>query len=326
MPRLRLHFTAEDLARTRIVAEPHPMWELVLSLQKVRSVRPHARYAEWREHSLPRLGEPAHRRHLDLLTTLVPPRGNFPDFLTPAGGEGEFGDVLETVLSTPRQRLRREMAAILRGRQASPAAGLLADGSADGLRELADAASWYHDTVLRPHWSAVRRAFGADRGSRVHDLSGGGVERLLSRLPGCTRWEAPVLECPYPVNRNLELGGRGLSLIPSYFCQTSPVTLIDPALPPVLVYPAGDLPVPGGGTAALVALLGDTRAQVLRALRVPRSTTSIAGYVRTSAASASKHAAVLREAGLVTSTRDGHAVLHAVTPLGLALLDVVGGA
>jgi DNA-binding transcriptional ArsR family regulator len=322
--RLRLHFTADDLARTRIVAQPHPMWELVLSLHKVRAVRPNARYAEWRESSLPRLGEPAHRRHLDLLTTLVPPRGNFPDFLTPVGGEGEFGDVLETVLSTPKQRLRQEMAAILRDRRPSPAAALLADGSAEGLRELAEAASWYHDAALKPHWSTVRRAFGADRGERVLDLSGGGVERLLSRLPGGSRWDPPVLECPYPVNRDLELGGRGLRLIPSYFCGASPVTLIDPALPPVLVYPAGDLPAPGTGLAALVALLGDTRAQVLRALCVPRSTTSIAEHVRTSPASASKHAAVLREAGLITSTRDGHAVVHAVTPLGLALLDAVG--
>lgn len=324
MPRLRLHFTADDLARTRIVAQPHPMWELVLSLHKVRSVRPQPRYAEWRESVLPRLGEPAHRDHLDLLTTLVPPRGNFPDFLTPVGGEGEFGDVLETVLRTPKQRLRHEMTAILRGRRSSPVADLLADGSAEGLRELGRAASWYHDAVLKPHWGAVRRAFGADRGERVLDLSGGGVERLLSRLPGGVRWTPPVLECPYPVNRDLELGGRGLRLIPSYFCGTGPVTLIDPALPPVLVYPAGELPGPKPGLAALVALLGDTRAQVLRAVCVPRSTTSIAAHVRTSAASASKHAAVLREAGLITSTRDGHAVLHAVTPLGRAVLDTVG--
>lgn len=306
------------------MAEPHPMWELVLSLHKVRAGRP--RYTEWREFSLPRLTEPAHRGHLDLLTTLVPPRGNFPDFLTPVGGEGEFGDVLETVLSTPKQRLRQEMTAILRGRRLSSAANLLADGSADGLRELGEAASWYHDAVLEPHWSTVRRAFGADRGARVRDLSGGGVERLLSRLPGGTRWEPPVLECRYPVDRDLDLAGRGLTLIPSYFCQTSPVTLIDPALPPVLVYPADDLPAPREGPAALAALLGDTRAQVLRALCVPRSTTCVAEHVRTSAASASKHAAVLREAGLITSTREGHSVLHAVTPLGLALLDAVGGA
>ncbi|MBB2937051.1 hypothetical protein FHX82_004115 [Amycolatopsis bartoniae] len=324
MPRLRMHFTADDLARTRIVAEPHPMWELVLSLHKARLSRPRSRYADWREFSLPRLGSPAHRRHLDLLTTLVPPRGNFPDFLTPVCAAGEFGAALDTVLSTPKARLRQEMAALVGPRRVSPVVTRLAEGSLDGLRELAEAVSWYHCTVVEPYWQSVRRTVGADRGARVADLSEGGVERLLSRLPH-GRWTPPVLECLYPVDRDLELGGRGLQLIPSYFCHANPVTFIDSELPPVLVYPAADLPVPRDGTASLVALLGETRAQVLRALSVPRSTTSVARHVVTSAASASKHAAVLREAGLVTSTREGHAVLHQVTPLGRALLDAVGG-
>ena len=29
---LRLHFTAEDLLRTRVLTEPDPLWELVLSV------------------------------------------------------------------------------------------------------------------------------------------------------------------------------------------------------------------------------------------------------------------------------------------------------
>ena len=43
-----------------------------------------------------------------------------------------------------------------------------------------------------------------------------------------------------------------------------------------------------------------------------------------SLASASQHAAVLREAGLVVTLRHGNAVLHTLTPLGAALLR--GGA
>lgn len=326
MPRIRLHFTADDLTRTRIAPEPHPAWELVLSLHKMRAARPQARYAPWRECSLPLLNHPAHRRHVALLSTLVPPRGNFPDFLTPASGEGGFAAVLEDVLSTPKQRLRQDMTVLPRANGRPAAADELADGTAAGVRCLGEALSWYHDAVLKPHWSAVRRSVGFDRGTRVHDVSEGGVERLLSRLPTLVRWESPVLEFPYPVERDIELDGRGLSLIPSYFCAANPVTFIDPSLPPVLVYPAEELCVPTEGLASLVALLGDTRARVLRAVCVPRSTTSVAEHVRTSAASASKHAAVLREAGLLTSTRTGHAVLHMVTPLGLSLLDFVGGA
>lgn len=325
MPRIRLHFTADDLARTRIAPEPHPTWELTLSLHKMRSARPYPRFAGWREFSLPVLNEPAHRRHVELLTALVPPRGNFPDFLTPARGEGGFAAVLDDVLSTPKQRLRAEMTQVPRCPGRRPAADELADGTAAGVRRLGEALSWYHNAVVQPHWSAVRRSFGADRGTRVHDVSEGGVERLLTRLPTCVRWQEGVLEFPYPVERDLRLGGRGLSLIPSYFCAANPVTLIDPELPPVLVYPADDPQTAGVGLGALAALLGDTRARVLRAVRVPRSTTSVAEHVHTSAASASKHAAVLREAGLLTSTRTGHAVLHTVTPLGQSLLDFIGG-
>ena len=41
----------------------------------------------------------------------------------------------------------------------------------------------------------------------------------------------------------------------------------------------------------------------------------------TSPASVSRHTHVLREAGLVATTRDGTAVRHTLTPLGIALLD-----
>ncbi|MFG2311523.1 winged helix-turn-helix domain-containing protein [Streptomyces sp. NPDC048566] len=39
-----------------------------------------------------------------------------------------------------------------------------------------------------------------------------------------------------------------------------------------------------------------------------------------SAATASEHAGVLRAAGLITTVRDGSRVVHALTPLGEALL------
>jgi hypothetical protein len=33
MAMLRIHFTGDDLGRTKIASGPHPMWELVNSLQ-----------------------------------------------------------------------------------------------------------------------------------------------------------------------------------------------------------------------------------------------------------------------------------------------------
>jgi len=83
-----------------------------------------------------------------------------------------------------------------------------------------------------------------------------------------------------------------------------------------------------GGTApadppvsdALAALLGPTRAAVLRALRTPRGTAELAQEVRISPASASEHAKVLRDAHLIETSRAGRSVRHSLTMLGAAML------
>jgi DNA-binding transcriptional ArsR family regulator len=56
---------------------------------------------------------------------------------------------------------------------------------------------------------------------------------------------------------------------------------------------------------------------VLRALADEHSTSGLARELGISLASASTHAAVLRDAGLVTSRRQGQSVLHTQTGLGV---------
>jgi DNA-binding transcriptional ArsR family regulator len=74
------------------------------------------------------------------------------------------------------------------------------------------------------------------------------------------------------------------------------------------------------GTAAapdgLAALLGHSRAAVLRALQEPLGTTELAAAVGISPASASEHAKVLRAASLIESHRQGRTVRHSLTALG----------
>jgi DNA-binding transcriptional ArsR family regulator len=139
-----------------------------------------------------------------------------------------------------------------------------------------------------------------------------------------------VLETPYVDERDLHLNGRGLLLVPSFFCWGKPVTFIDPNMPPTLVYPIqhdlmwmeqGDTPARRGDR-ELTALLGTTRAAVLYTIAEgPFSTTEVAKRLRISPPSASEHATVLREATLVTTQRHGNMSLHSITPLGVALLD-----
>lgn len=57
-------------------------------------------------------------------------------------------------------------------------------------------------------------------------------------------------------------------------------------------------------------------AAVLRTIADGCSTTELAGRVGISLAAASQHASVLRDAGLITTHRQGSGVLHVLTPLG----------
>jgi len=316
-----MHFTADDFARTRILTDPHPMWELVLSIVSVRARRVPPGYVPWRAWAIERLNEVRDRRSLDLLTALVPPKGDFPDFLTPQPSGAGLEETLDAVLRTPAERIHADLAVC--GRDTNGELRRLADGDLESVHALGDAAAWWHRTVLEPFWPQVDRAVHADRDLRVHDLAAGGLDRLLANLPPRIRWTSPVLRADYPLDRDIELGGRGLTLIPSYFCWGAPVALIDTELPPVLVYPLGDPPAvtDDASLRAVARLIGRTRAQVLRALDVPRTTTGLADHLRISLASASKHAAALRGPGLIRSVRRGNTMVHTMTGLGRALLN-----
>jgi DNA-binding transcriptional ArsR family regulator len=124
-------------------------------------------------------------------------------------------------------------------------------------------------------------------------------------------------------DQEIHLDGRGLLLVPSYFLIHHPVTLFDDSLPPVLVYPIErmpeTLPLPAPQR-ALGALIGSTRAAILEAA-TGVTTTDLGRLVGVAAATASEHAAVLREAGLIESHRDGSRMVHQLTRLGKALLN-----
>ncbi|WP_245238468.1 winged helix-turn-helix domain-containing protein [Streptomyces sp. MZ04] len=144
---------------------------------------------------------------------------------------------------------------------------------------------------------------------------------MLHTFAPMLRWEPSVLSAHYPVDREVHLGGRGLLLVPSYFCRRTPVALLDDRLLPVLVYPAHPtLPHAAPADSRLAPLLGHTRAAVLQTLQEPHTTTELAEHAGVSLSSASEHAAVLRRAGLVASVRERQQVRHILTQLGAELL------
>ncbi|MCI3274848.1 ArsR/SmtB family transcription factor [Streptomyces cylindrosporus] len=324
---LRVHFTAEDIARVRVAAVPDPLWEIANSFQLLASSDDSPVFGQWRRLVRPLLG-PADA----LLTTLLPPRGYSPDFLTPdRHGTLDLASAVDTVLATPRTRLRADLTRLAGSphrRRTLRDLRPLADGDPDALRRLGAALHGYHRRALAPFWPRIRAQVDADRQDRARAALAGGVDGLLAGFSPALRWSPPVLEADYPVGREVHLRGRGLVLQPSFFCVRRPVMLADPAADraPVLVHPIehtlGWAGGPGDGRsgAELGALLGRTRAAILEDVVTGRTTGELAERAGISGAAASQHTAVLRRAGLLLSVRRKRYVLHTITPAGLALL------
>jgi DNA-binding transcriptional ArsR family regulator len=162
---------------------------------------------------------------------------------------------------------------------------------------------------------------------------------MLATLHPDVRWKAPVLEVRGPRSGDIYLGGRGLVLAPSLFLGQGATVLeevrrdggrlvlafpaaLDPATAPAMWSLDGTPdPAPRDPGEALGALVGRTRAAVLKALADACTTTELAQRLGISPAGASQHTSVLREAGLVASRRSRNMVLHSVTPLGLAMIE-----
>ncbi|MFI7606581.1 ArsR/SmtB family transcription factor [Micromonospora sp. NPDC049366] len=331
---LKIYFSGEDILRTRVAPAADPVWELVLSLHLLQGRSRDPLMATWRRTVARGLRQDGASDQLRLLFALNPPRGYFPDFLTPYASVGGFEAGLEAVRRTPVPLLHRDLT-VLAGENPLPSsAGALARGEPDVLRMLTDSMEQYRSLAISPYWTRIQAAVEADRSRRARALLDGGVEGLLNSLRPAMRWDAGLLEVrDYPHSRELHLDGRGLLLVPSFFCARTPVALLDPALPPVLVYPVDRLGglVPAGGDGggstgampgheALAALLGRTRAAVLEVSDDGCTTGEMARRLNISAAAASQHATVLRNAGLLVSHRDRNTVLHTLTPLGRAVL------
>ncbi|MET9674590.1 winged helix-turn-helix domain-containing protein [Streptomyces sp. NPDC006482] len=332
---IRLHFTAADLRQITLAPAANALSETALSLRL--SLRPGERWGRPRpaarrwHHSL----HGAARARAGVLAELVTEDGYIPDFLLQPSLD-DFAEALEAAASTPAEQLALDLGIPeVRGgngrlSRPGPWARELAQGSPSATRTLvADTRRYFH-TSVEPLWPRISSDTLTDRALRAEMLLRGGVDALLTTLSTTWRWQAPTLHLPSASAYDIPLCGRGLLLVPSWFA-TGPLVMYRPQAATVLVYPLHDNDSTGTGTAggtdgrdgrpeALAALLGRTRAHVLALLRTPATTTALAERAAISLPAASRHTHVLRDAGLVDTTRTGVAVLHTLTPLGHTLL------
>ncbi|KOX15766.1 hypothetical protein ADL05_14285 [Nocardiopsis sp. NRRL B-16309] len=312
--------------RLRLADCAHPLWETVNSLHMLQHRQGALIFDPWRAdvHRALLDGGPGERA-LRLLLALAPYGHYCPDFLTPTDAGPGPDLAIESVLATPRARIRQELGTLAGHARSTPPLDWLASGGAAPMRLLGQALRTYHRAALAPLWTRIRDQVHTDLAHRARALRVGGAEALLVSLGPTALWRPPVLEIDYPFDRELHLHGRGLLLVPSFFCWGRPVALADPGLPPVLVHPiehspgwAQTAPHPTG----LAPLLGPTRSRLLELVAEGGvcTTTGLAARLAVSPATVSKHLNVLRGSHLVQSRQDGRYVLHSVTALGLDLL------
>jgi DNA-binding transcriptional ArsR family regulator len=325
---LRIHFTAEDLARTRVASTIGAAAETYYSLEMLCRRSLPLPFQRWRTTVAGRLGEAA-----GPLTTLLPARGPGLDLLALAGDSPDIDHAVDALLRAPRARVRRELEAVAVGSAHMPWARAVAEGDAGARRLLAAGLVACHRVTVAPYWAASRQQLDTVRAQHARTFLEGGVEALLTALsPPLVRWCAPVLEIPYPRPVEVHLGGRGLILVPTLFSWRAFSLLYDPgddAAAPRLTVPAVTDPATGAALwhpagppteDPLGALLGRTRAAALRVAADGCSTTELAARLGVSLAAASQHTKALRDARLITTSRRGGSVLHLATALGRELL------
>ncbi|MEU6150421.1 DUF5937 family protein [Actinosynnema sp. NPDC047251] len=193
---------------------------------------------------------------------------------------------------------------------------------------VADVVRSCHEVLVAPHWRRIVAVLEADVHARAAVLADRGIGAVFADLHPGVAWADGELVL-YGDSRpdrphRVDLARDGLVLSPSVFCWPRAWTAADPVGPGVVRYPARGIATLWESEPAapdeLAALIGKTRAALLVLLAAPMSTTELATRLGVTAGAVSQHIGVLRGARLVSTRRDGRAVLHMRTARADALL------
>ncbi|HEY2637092.1 MAG TPA: DUF5937 family protein, partial [Solirubrobacteraceae bacterium] len=254
--------------------------------------------------------------------------GYAPDFLAPPprSPRPALADELDRIRTAEPEAVAREIAWRFEGEAVPRAARPLLDHPERALAGLADALAAYWERVLAPDWPRVLALLEDDVARRAAALARSGGEAAFADLHARAAFYDGALHVERAYDATVDLGGAGLTLLPSAFAWPDVACYVDPPWPPAVLYPArgvGELWETGAvePSAALGALLGDRRARVLLGLRSTATTSELAAALTLPASSVSEHLGVLRDSGLVHARRDGREVRYARTPLGDRLAE-----
>ena len=320
---IRIHFTAADFARVRFAPRPAPVQELNAALSMMCSPAEGLLYG--RRQRLLRSLPAAVRPLRDLVPANEAPR--FLDVLSDSLRDG-----LEAERATRPAVVRSEIERVYATTKGAFPAPLwirsLHRGDADAWRVLTHAQHAAFDTALGPVWPIVQDLHQAEFTRHAVAVAERGLAAALTEAVPFSRLADDVWEFAAPREQDIKLHGHGVVLLPTFHWTGHPLIAYTPDSPLVVTYPAGPgLPLSpataaagsGDSADALAAVLGRTRADLLILLDREHTTGDIARKLGVSATTVSEHTAALCRAGMITTVRDGRAVLHRRTALGSLL-------
>ena len=325
---VELHLSTLDLTRTRFAYSP--LWETVMGYRAMLEPSRFAIHLPW----LCEARELTRDLNLAPLDVLTRPKGYIPDFMTPPPVTPlpDFADELRVLLATDAQTVRREVSRTYEDQPSlSEAAQAFLEDPHGSLERLVVCLHEFWTLTLEPHWPRLRAMLENDILIRARSLALGGADELFRDLNPLIRYADGILRLDkslcYEENSTINLGGRGLLLMPSAFVWPKLNTILDAPWQPTLAYtPRGVANLwtnePPSAGRSLELLLGKGRAEVLLSLDPPSSTLEIAQRLKLASSGVSEHLGVLRQAGLVESQRRGRFVYYRLSQTGLALLEV----
>lgn len=322
---MSLHLTPADLAKVRFVPTIGPLAEAWESIAVLRGPHPGRRWQAWKDRMRRSLAAPDELE----INSFVSRTGCMFDLVGVTGPTPTTAGTTAAFLDAPAERLGAEVDYLSRfGDPALARLGRLPTSDAER-RAFLRALHRYAHGLIGDEWTRIETYLSADLRARTAELATDGLGQVLQRLHGTVRWDqrTSTLTVDQGADSALDLGGRGVVVVPSYFTtRVSGHVPLESDAPLVLTYPlARDVDVaedyPSPRVADLAGVLGGTRATMLAAIaqgqRTQRDLASAAG---TTTVAISQHAAKLRAAGLITTVRRAGRAHHYLTDVGEALM------
>lgn len=318
---ITIRLNAGDVGRIRFALSP--VWEAMTSVRALSNNTAQSVHGPWLQKVRPTIAGD----DLTLLRALIPPYGYIPDFMTPAPPRRStsFESGLAAIAATPHQIVADELGK-LHHDTPHPLLPELIAHPAKALEVITSALETYWRRAIEPEWRRMRSLLQEDLAFRLDELASGGIERLFRNLHPSISYRGDRVEIDRPYTCDGEpMAGQGLLLVPCVFTWPAGLAVTGAPHVPTITYPPrglGRLWEDRQDTtdSPLADLVGRTRAAIVSHLDLPMSTTHLAHQLGVSAPTLSVHLSILRNAGVVTSHRDGRTVLYHRTSLGHQLL------